>query len=155
LITPIRRYARTPIRSPSDLLPGCAALIDSFCKFDRLAGTFVDTPKIVRFYQFGGPEVLKLEELPAPRPDPGEVRLKVDAIGLNRAEVMFRSGQYLEQPELLSGLGYEASGTVEEVGAGVTGWNPGDRVSSVPSFSMRKYFTYGDVALLPAYALAR
>ena len=112
-------------------------------------------PKIVRFYQVGGPEVLKLEELPAPRPAKGEVRIKVEAIGLNRAEVMFRSGQYLEQPEFPSGLGYEASGTVEEIGPGVTGLKPGDRVSSVPSFSMRKYSTYGEVALLPAYALAK
>jgi NADPH:quinone reductase len=112
-------------------------------------------PKIVRFYQVGGPEVLKLEELPTPQPAKGEVRIKVEAIGLNRAEVMFRSGQYLEQPEFPSGLGYEASGTVEELGPGVTGLKPGDRVSSVPSFSMRKYSTYGEVALLPAYALAK
>jgi NADPH:quinone reductase-like Zn-dependent oxidoreductase len=85
-------------------------------------------PKIVRFHQVGGPEVLKLEELPAPKPQKDEVLIKVDAIGLNRAEAMFRSGQYLEQPELPSGLGYEASGTVEEVGPGVTGQEPGDRV---------------------------
>jgi NADPH:quinone reductase-like Zn-dependent oxidoreductase len=74
---------------------------------------------------------------------------------LNRAEVMFRSGQYLEQPNFPSGLGYEASGTVDEVGPEVTGLRPGDRVSSVPSFSMQKYFTYGEVALLPAHALAK
>jgi NADPH:quinone reductase-like Zn-dependent oxidoreductase len=117
--------------------------------------TVLGMPKIVRFHEFGGPEVLKLEELPAPRPGKGEARIKVEAIGLNRAEVMFRSGQYLERPELPSGLGYEASGTVEEVGPGVTGWNSGDRVSSIPSFSMRKYYTYGEVALLPAYALAK
>jgi NADPH2:quinone reductase len=117
--------------------------------------TVSSMPKIVRFHQVGGPEVLKLEELPAPQPQKGEVRIKVDAIGLNRAEVMFRTGQYLEQPEFPSGLGYEASGTVEEVGPGVTGLKPGDRVSSIPSFSMRKYSTYGEVALLPAHALAK
>jgi NADPH:quinone reductase-like Zn-dependent oxidoreductase len=89
-------------------------------------------PKIVRFHQIGGPEVLKVEELPAPRPEKGEVRIKVEAIGLNRAEVMFRSGLYLYQPEFPSTLGYEASGTVEEVSPGVTGLKPGDRVSSVP-----------------------
>ena len=94
-------------------------------------------PKIVRFHEVGGPEVLKLEELPAPKPQKDEVLIKVDAIGLNRAELMFRSGQYLYQPEFPSGLGYEASGTVEEVGSGVTGLKPGDRVSSVPSFSLR------------------
>ena len=113
-------------------------------------------PKIVRFHQVGGPEVLKLEELPAPQPGKGEVRIKVEAIGLNRAEVMFRSGQYLYQPKFPSTLGYEASGTVEEVGPGVTGLQPGDRVSSVPSFSMQDdYYTYGEVALLPASALAK
>jgi NADPH:quinone reductase len=111
-------------------------------------------PKIVRFHELGGPEVLKLEELPAPQPQKGEVRLKVDAIGLNRAEVMFRRGQYGEQPEFPSGLGYEASGTVEEVGPEVSGLKPGDRVSSIPSFSIRQYWTYGEVALLPAHALA-
>jgi NADPH:quinone reductase-like Zn-dependent oxidoreductase len=112
-------------------------------------------PKIVRFHELGGPEVLKLEELPNPRPAKGEVRIRVEAIGLNRAEVMFRGGQYLEQPQLPSSLGYEAAGTVEEVGPDVAGLQPGDRVSSVPSFSMQKYFTYGEVALLPAHALAK
>src|SRR3984893_17877712 len=69
---------------------------------------------------------------------------------------MFRSGQYLYQPKFPSTLGYEASGTVEEVGPGVTGLQPGDRVSSVPSFSMQDdYYTYGEVALLPASALAK
>jgi NADPH:quinone reductase len=115
----------------------------------------IGMPKIVRFHQVGGPEVLKLEELPAPQPGKGEVRIKVEAIGLNRAEVMFRSGQYLYQPELPSKLGYEASGIVEETGPGVTAWNPGDRVSSVPSFSLQDYYTYGEVALLPASALAK
>ena len=112
-------------------------------------------PKIIRFHEVGGPEVLKIEELPAPTPQKGEVRLKVEAIGLNRAEVMFRQGRYLEQPQFPSGLGYEASGTVEEVGPEVTGLKPGDRVSSIPSFSMRNYWTYGEVALLPAYSLAK
>ena len=80
----------------------------------------------------------------------------MEAIGLNRAEMMFRSGQYLYQPKFPSTLGYEASGTVEEVGPGVTGLQPGDRVSSVPSFSMQDdYYTYGEVALLPASALAK
>ena len=117
--------------------------------------TVSDMPRIVRFRQVGGPEVLQLEELPAPLPEKGEVRIKVEAIGLNRAEVMFRRGQYLYQPRFPSTLGYEASGAVEEIGPGVTGWKPEDRVSSVPSFSMQDYYTYGEVALLPASALAK
>src|SRR5882762_7590196 len=77
------------------------------------------TAKIVRFHALGGPEVLKIEEVPIPEPGKGEVRLSVKAIGLNRAEVMFRSGQYLETPALPSKLGYEAAGVVAAVGPDV------------------------------------
>jgi len=112
-------------------------------------------PKIVRFHQTGGPEVLKLEELPSPEPKAGEVRIKVDAIGLNRAEVMFRSGRYLYQPYFPSLLGYEASGVIEKIGPGVTGFGVGDKVSSVPSFKLTEYGTYGEVAILPVHALAK
>jgi NADPH:quinone reductase len=111
-------------------------------------------PKIVRLHEVGDASVLKLEELPKPHPQEGEVLLKVAAIGLNRAEIMFRSGQYLEQPKFPSLIGYEASGTVAAVGPGVTGPKPGDRVSSIPSFSMTKYGTYGEYVVLPAHALA-
>jgi NADPH:quinone reductase-like Zn-dependent oxidoreductase len=111
-------------------------------------------PKIVRFHKFGDASVLKLEELSKPQAKEGEVLLKVEAIGLNRAEVMFRSGTYLEQPSFPSLIGYEAAGIVEAVGPGVTGLKPGDRVSSVPSFSMTHYGTYGEYAVLPAHALA-
>jgi NADPH:quinone reductase-like Zn-dependent oxidoreductase len=112
-------------------------------------------PKIVRFHRIGGPEVLQLDELPAPKPQAGEAVLKVEAIGLNRAEVMFRQGEWLEQPELPSSLGFEAAGVVEAVGPDVKELQVGDRVSSIPSFSLRsKYFTYGEVCLLPAYSLA-
>ena len=76
-------------------------------------------PKVVRFHQLGGPEVLKFEDQPARHPQAGEVRIRVKAVGLNRAESMYFRGQYLEQPRLPSGLGYEAAGIVEEVGPGV------------------------------------
>lgn len=59
-------------------------------------------PKIVRFHETGEAEVLKLEEMPVSEPGKGEVRLKVAAIGLNRAEVMFRQGVYLEDPEFMT-----------------------------------------------------
>jgi NADPH:quinone reductase len=80
--------------------------------------------------------------------------LKVEAIGLNRAEVMFRSGRYIDTPSFPSLLGYEASGGIESVGPGVTELKPGDRVSSIPAFSMAKYGTYGEYAVLPASAFA-
>ncbi len=113
-----------------------------------------ETVKIVRFHETGGAEVLKIEEMALPETGAGEVRLRVKAIGLNRAEVMFRMGKYLMQPELPSKLGYEASGTVEAVGEGVDqGW-VGKTVSTVPAFPVNKYGVYGEVAIVPASALA-
>lgn len=111
-------------------------------------------PRIVRFYETGGAEVLKIEELPLVEPGAGEVRLRVEAIGLNRAEVMFRQGQYLENPVLPSRIGYEAAGIVDAVGADISGINVGDRVSTIPSFSIGAYGVYGESAVVPAYAVA-
>jgi NADPH:quinone reductase-like Zn-dependent oxidoreductase len=110
--------------------------------------------KIVRFHELGGAEVLKLEELPLPEPGPGEVRLRVEAIGLNRAEVVFRMGRYFMQPKLASKLGYEASGVVEAVGPGVDAGLIGKRRSTVPAFAADAYGVYGEVAIVPAQALA-
>ena len=110
---------------------------------------------IVRFHETGEADVLKLEELPDSPPGEGEVRLKVAAIGLNRAEVMFRQGVYLESPDLPSRLGYEAAGTVDAVGPGVSGLQVGDRVSTIPAFSMTQYGVYGQSAIVPAHAVAR
>lgn len=111
-------------------------------------------PKAVRFHQTGGPEVLRVEELPVVEPGAREVRLNVEAVGLNRAECMFRSGMYLEVPSLPSRLGYEAAGTIDAVGPGVSGFNVGDRVSTIPAFSLVQYGTYGESAIVPAYACA-
>lgn len=114
----------------------------------------ITTTKIVRFHKTGGPEVLQLEEMPLPEPEAGEVRLRVHAIGLNRAEVMFRRGQYLVNPQLPSKIGYEASGIVEAVGPGVGQGIIGKKFSTVPCFDISKYGVYGEVAIVPAYALA-
>jgi NADPH:quinone reductase-like Zn-dependent oxidoreductase len=110
--------------------------------------------RIVRFHQTGDADVLRIEDLPLQEPGEGEVRLKVEAIGLNRAEVMFRRGQYLEAPELPSRIGYEAAGVIDAVGPGVTGLRVGDRVSTIPAFSVGKYGVYGESAVVPAYAAA-
>jgi NADPH:quinone reductase-like Zn-dependent oxidoreductase len=112
------------------------------------------TAKIVRFHQTGGPEVLKLEEFPIPEPAAGEVRLRVKAIGLNRAEIMFREGKYLINPIFPSKLGYEASGVVEAVGPDVDKSWVGKTVSNIPSFSLNDYGVYGEIAILPARTLA-
>ena len=75
--------------------------------------------KIVRFYELGGPEMLKMEDAPTQEPKENEVRLRVQATGLNRAELLYMAGQYFEQPKLPSRIGYEAAGVVEAVGPGV------------------------------------
>jgi NADPH:quinone reductase-like Zn-dependent oxidoreductase len=112
-------------------------------------------PRAVRFYQTGGPEVLKIETIEVPPPGAGEVRIAVKALGLNRAESMFRSGQYLEQPQFPARLGYEAAGTIESVGPGVVGLKPGEAVSTIPSFSQNQYGVYGDLVIVPAAAVAK
>jgi NADPH:quinone reductase-like Zn-dependent oxidoreductase len=113
-----------------------------------------ETAKVVRFHMVGGPEVLKIQDEPIPVPGKGEALLKVKAIGLNRAEVMFRGGRYLETPGLPSKLGYEAAGVVTSVGPEVDKSWVGKKASTVPAFLMTNYGVYGEVALVPASALA-
>ncbi len=108
---------------------------------------------VVRFHAVGGPEVLKLEEIDVPPPGPGEVQIRVHALGLNRAEAMFRSGQYLEEPKLPARLGYEAAGAVAAIGPGVQGFQVGDAVSTIPSFSLNAYGLYGELANAPVHAV--
>jgi NADPH:quinone reductase-like Zn-dependent oxidoreductase len=112
--------------------------------------------KTVRFAAVGGPEVLELVDVDLGEPGPGELRLRVEAIGLNRAEAMFRSGTYFEHPdEFPAKLGYSASGIVEALGDGVTGFAVGEAVSTVAGFSMRNYGVYGEAAIVPASAALR
>lgn len=110
-------------------------------------------PRVVRFYQLGGPEVLKIEEQAAKQPGKGEARLRVHAAGLNRAEVMFIRGQYLEQPKLPAGLGYEAAGVVEAVGPDVDKNWVGKAVATIPAFSMNEYPMLGEEVIAPVAAL--
>lgn len=109
--------------------------------------------KVVQFHEIGGPEVLKVEQLDVPPPGPNDVQINIKAIGLNRAESMFRSGQYLEQPKLPARLGYEAAGTVAAVGSNVRDFKIGDAVSVIPAFSLNTYGTYAEVANAPAHAV--
>jgi NADPH2:quinone reductase len=83
--------------------------------------------KAVRFYRIGGPEVLRYESVAVGDPGPGEVRLRHEAVGLNFADTYFRNGTY--PVPLPSGIGVEAAGVVEAVGAGVTNVAVGDRVT--------------------------
>jgi NADPH:quinone reductase len=83
--------------------------------------------KAVRFYEVGGPEVLKLEDVQVGAPGPGQVRLRHVAVGLNFADTYFRNGTY--RIPLPAGMGVEAAGVVEEIGPGVTEVSAGDQVT--------------------------
>ncbi len=109
--------------------------------------------KVVRFHEFGGPEVLRFEEQAPRQPGSGEVRIKVQAMGLNRAEAMYFRGQYLESAGLPSGLGYEAAGVVESVGPDVDKSWLGKQVATIPAFSMNEYGMLGEEVIAPASAL--
>jgi NADPH:quinone reductase len=84
--------------------------------------------KAIRVHQFGGPEVLKLEEVPTPKPDTGQVLVRVRAVGVNPYDTLMRAGTYAIKPPLPYTPGSDAAGTVEAVGPGVTKVKPGDRV---------------------------
>jgi NADPH:quinone reductase-like Zn-dependent oxidoreductase len=111
--------------------------------------------RTIKFAQAGGPEVLEFIETEVPAPGPKEVRIKVKAIGINRAESMWRSDKYVESPIFPAGLGYESAGVVDAVGKDATEFVVGDSVSTIPAFSLNKYSTYGEVILAPDHAVVK
>jgi NADPH:quinone reductase-like Zn-dependent oxidoreductase len=112
--------------------------------------------RTIKFARPGGPEVLEFVDNEVPAPGPNEVRIKVKAIGINRAEAMWRVDDYVEPvSKFPAGMGYEAAGLVDAVGKGVEGFKVGDEVNVIPSFSMNAYGTYGEVVLVPDYAVVR
>lgn len=111
--------------------------------------------RAVFFDRLGPPEVLEIREVPLARPGPGEVRLAVEAFGLNRSESQMRRGTYpMIDASFPSRVGKEAVGCVEAVGPGVSGVEPGSRVTTIPCFDMHRFGVYGDSAIVPADALA-
>jgi NADPH:quinone reductase len=99
--------------------------------------------KSIRVTSPGGPEALRLEEMPTPNPGPGQVLIRVEAIGLNFIEIYQRTGAYKVPVPFTPGT--EAAGTVHAIGDGVTGVKVGDRVASVNVLG-----SYADHALISA-----
>ncbi len=89
--------------------------------------------KAIRVNELGGADKLSLEEIEKPVPKADEVLIKVAAAGINYADTMMRSGNYLTKPDLPLTLGYEAAGTVEELGADVKNLQKGQRVLATTS----------------------
>jgi NADPH2:quinone reductase len=100
--------------------------------------------KAVVFDKVGGPEVLKIAEVPKPEVKPGTVLIKVRAAGINFADTLFRNGQYVMQPQLPDTPGLEAAGEIDAVGAGVTNLRPGQRVAALGNKM------YAEYAIAPA-----
>jgi NADPH:quinone reductase-like Zn-dependent oxidoreductase len=111
--------------------------------------------RTIKFAKAGGPEVLEFIEMEVPAPGLHEIRIKVKAIGINRAESMWRNDRYVESPIFPAGLGYDCAGVVDAVGKDVTGFAVGDTVSTIPAFSLNKYSTYGEVILAPDHAVVK
>ena len=99
--------------------------------------------KAIHVHEFGGPEVLRLEEVPTPQPRPGEVLVRMHAVGVNPVETYIRAGTYARLPELPYTPGNDGAGVVEQVGANVSNFKAGDRVYTAGSLSG----TYGEFAL--------
>jgi len=106
-------------------------------------------PDAVRFYETGSPEVLRWEKVVRSEPGPGEVRIRHAAVGLNFADIYFRTGLY--PAKLPSGIGMEGAGVVEAVGENVAGFRPGDRVTYTGS----PLGAYATERVLPAACLIR
>ena len=99
--------------------------------------------KAIRVHEFGGPEVLRFEEVPTPQPGPGEVLVRMRAIGVNPVETYIRAGTYSRKPTLPYTPGNDGSGVVEQVGPEVNEFKVGDRVYTAGSISG----TYAEYAL--------
>ena len=104
--------------------------------------------KAVQFKEYGGPEVLQVVDIEAPHAGPGEVRIKVRAAGVNQPDWKIRKGTRREMfpRDLPSGVGFEASGVVDEIGEGVTGVAVGDAVFG------KGPATFAEYAVLSAWA---
>lgn len=97
--------------------------------------------------EFGGPDVLKLEEVPDPRAAAGQVRVRIHAAGVNPYDTYMRSGAYAIKPDLPYTPGADAAGVIDQVGQGVTGLNAGDRVYVSGTVLGKAHGAYAQYAL--------
>lgn len=108
------------------------------------------TMRAIQIDRFGGTEVLQTVEASRPKPDPGQVLVRVHAAGINFAETLMRQNRYALTPELPAILGNEVAGTIEELGDSVDGLAVGTRVAA-PLFAAGTYYGgYAEYALIDA-----
>src|SRR4051794_6312353 len=106
----------------------------------------VSNMRAIQVTEHGGPEVLKVRDVPIPEPGPGLVRVKVEAAGINFIDVYQRSGAYKLPLPMIPGS--EGAGVVDAVGTDVTDFAPGDRVAFAQGSG-----AYAEYALVPAAKL--
>lgn len=107
--------------------------------------------KAIRVHAYGGPDVMKWEDVPTPEPSPGEVAIKQEAVGMNYIDVYFRTGLY-KAPSMPVTIGMEAAGTVTAVGSGVSGISVGDRVAyagALGAYATERVITADKLVKLP------
>lgn len=109
--------------------------------------------RVIRFHQTGGPEQLKIEDIDIGTPGPAHVRIRVEAVGLNRAEAMYRAGNYPTKPQLPSLIGYEGVGTITAVGPDAGDYAVGQRVCVLPMIHQGQYGIWADEAIVPTCIL--
>jgi NADPH:quinone reductase len=101
-------------------------------------------PKAIRVHEYGGPEVMAYEDVERREPGPGQIRVKLTAIGVNFIDIYFRSGAY-KAAQLPFTPGKEGAGTVDAVGEGVSGFRVGDRVATASAEG-----SYAEEMIVPA-----
>ena len=107
--------------------------------------------KAIRISEFGDPAVLKMAEVPEPRPREGEVLIEVKAAGVNYADILMRRGHYGVKQSLPFVPGFEAAGVVLEAGQGVSDWKPGQR--AMGTVFRETCGCYAEKAVMPAWLL--
>jgi len=107
--------------------------------------------KAIVVHEYGGPEVMKFEDVPTPEPGPGQVLVKVEAAGVNPVDTYMRTGNHAHAPQVPYTPGKDAAGVVEKAGEGVTKFNAGDRVYTAGSVSG----TYAEFSLCEEKHLGR
>lgn len=111
--------------------------------------------KAILAHEFGGPDVLKLEDVPDPVAGKGQVRVRIHAVGVNPYDTYMRAGGYAIQPELPYTPGADAAGVLDQVGDGVSGWSSGDRVYISGTALGKAHGAYAELAVCEAAQVHR
>ena len=109
--------------------------------------------KVARLNEFVGPSAISIMNEEIPSPKPGEVLVKMKTAGLNHVEKMIMYGHFPIKPELSANIGYEGAGIIEQLGAGVNGFQKGDEVCIIPNMPFDKYGVIGNYSVVPSTSI--